>query len=48
MFVICLSVLLRLFVFAKIMTMGGQVMMMGRCVVMGGSLAMVLTSRMPW
>ena len=38
MFVSCVGVLLRLFVFAEIMMMGGLVMMMRRCVVLSGSL----------
>ena len=46
MFVSCVGVLLRLFVFAEIMMMGGLVMMMRRCVVLSGSLVMVLTGRM--
>ena len=46
MFVSCVGVLLRLFVFAEIMMMGGLVMMMRRCMVLRGSLVMVLTGRM--
>ena len=46
MFMSCVGVLLRLFVFAEIMMMGGLVMMMRRCVVLSGSLVMVLTGRM--
>jgi hypothetical protein len=46
MFVSCVGVLLRLFVFAEIMMMGGLVMMMRRCVVLCGCLVMVLTGRM--
>jgi hypothetical protein len=48
MFVSYVGVLLRLFVFAEIMMMGGLVMMMRRCVVLSGSLVMVLTGRMLW
>jgi hypothetical protein len=46
MFVSGVGVLLRLFVFAEIMMMGGLVMMMRRCMVLSGSLVMVLTGRM--
>ena len=46
MFVSCVGVLLRLFVLAEIMMMGGLVMMMRRRVVLSGSLVMVLTGRM--
>jgi hypothetical protein len=46
MFVSCVGVLFRLFVFAQIMMMGSLVMMMRRCVVLSGSLVVVLTGRM--
>ena len=45
MFVSRFGVLLRLFVFAKIMKMGGLMMMRGR-VVMRGRLMMMLSGRM--
>jgi hypothetical protein len=46
MFVSGARVLLRLFVFAQIMVMGGLVMMMGRRVMMSRGHMMVLTGRM--
>ena len=46
MFESCVGVFLRLLVFAQIMMMGGLVMMMRRCVVLSGSLVVVLTGRM--
>jgi hypothetical protein len=48
MFMSYVGVLFRLFVFAEIMMMGGLVMMVRRCVVMSGSLVMMLTGRMLW
>ena len=48
MFVSRVSVLLRLFVLAEIMVMGGLMMMMRGGVVISGSLMMMLGSRMLW
>ena len=48
MFVSRFSVLLRLFVLAKIMMMGGLMMMMRGSVVVSGGLMMVVTGRMLW
>jgi hypothetical protein len=41
------GVLLRLFVLAKIVMVGGLVMMMGSSMMMRGGLMMMLSSRMP-
>ena len=46
MFVSRVGVLLRLFVLAEIVMMGGLMMMMGGCVVMSRRLMMVLAGRM--
>jgi len=48
MFVSRFGVLLRLFVLAKVMMMGGLKMMMRGGVVMSGGLMMMLTGRMLW
>jgi hypothetical protein len=40
------GVLLRLFVLAEIVMMGGLMMVMGRCMVMSGGLMMMLTGGM--
>ncbi len=45
MFVSGCGVLLRLFVLAEVMMMGGLMVMMGRSVVMSGGLMMMLTCR---
>ena len=46
MFVSRFGVLLRLFVLAEVMMMGGLMMMMGGSVVMTGRLMVILTGRM--
>jgi hypothetical protein len=48
MFVSRFCVLLRLFVLAEVMMMGGLMMMMGGSVVISCGLMMVLTCRMLW
>jgi hypothetical protein len=48
MFVSRFGVLFRLFMLAKIMMMGGLMMMMGGRVVMSGCLMMMLAGRMLW